>query len=156
MPTIVGILTSMSRIHFVLSWVEHGKSFINSGPDLDPKYFALCISEIFIFEKISFEKKTWLLNYPACKEIYPQRKSELPRPIAWNQTSDVHRGSTSITWRWRYITWCLSHRNHAHTITSVTAAKAELFCFRNSVRCMVGNFSRVFVVVFPSVDYLQN
>ena len=31
MPKIVGILTFMSRIHFVLS-VEHGKSFITSGP----------------------------------------------------------------------------------------------------------------------------
>ena len=33
MPTIVGILTFMSRINFVLSWVEHGKSFITSGLD---------------------------------------------------------------------------------------------------------------------------
>ena len=32
MPTIVGILTFMSRINFVLSCVEHGKSFITSGP----------------------------------------------------------------------------------------------------------------------------
>ena len=31
MPTIVGILTFMSRINFVLSSVEHGKSFITSG-----------------------------------------------------------------------------------------------------------------------------
>ena len=30
MPTIVGILTFMSRINFVLSWVEHEKSFITS------------------------------------------------------------------------------------------------------------------------------
>ena len=27
--------------------------------------------------------------------------SELPRPIPWNQTSDVHRGPTLITWRLR-------------------------------------------------------
>ena len=26
-------------------------------------------------------------------------QSKLPRPIPWNQTSDVHRGSTLITWR---------------------------------------------------------
>ena len=32
MPTIVGILTFMSRINFVLSLVEHGKSFLTSGP----------------------------------------------------------------------------------------------------------------------------
>ena len=35
MSTIVGILTFMSRINFVLSWVEHGKSFIISGPGLE-------------------------------------------------------------------------------------------------------------------------
>ena len=32
MPTVVGILTLMSRINFLLSWVEHEKSFITSGP----------------------------------------------------------------------------------------------------------------------------
>ena len=31
MPTIFGILTFTSRINFVLSWVEHGKSFITSN-----------------------------------------------------------------------------------------------------------------------------
>ena len=31
-PTIYGILTFMSRINFVLSSVEHEKSFITSGP----------------------------------------------------------------------------------------------------------------------------
>ena len=30
--TIVGILTFMSRINFALSSIEHGKSFITSGP----------------------------------------------------------------------------------------------------------------------------
>ena len=37
MPTIVGIFTFMSRIIFVLSWVEHETSFITSGPDLIDK-----------------------------------------------------------------------------------------------------------------------
>ena len=32
MPIIVDILTNMSRINFVLSFVEHGKSFITSRP----------------------------------------------------------------------------------------------------------------------------
>ena len=32
MPTIVGILTFMSRKNFMVSWVEHEKSFITSGP----------------------------------------------------------------------------------------------------------------------------
>ena len=34
MPTIDGILTFMSRINFMPSCVEHGKSFITSGPGL--------------------------------------------------------------------------------------------------------------------------
>ena len=32
MPTIVGTLTFMSKINFMLSCVEHGKRFITSGP----------------------------------------------------------------------------------------------------------------------------
>ena len=36
MPTIVGILTFMSRINFVLSLVEHGKSLTILGPRLCP------------------------------------------------------------------------------------------------------------------------
>ena len=32
MPTIVGILTFMSWISFMLSWVDYEKSFITSGP----------------------------------------------------------------------------------------------------------------------------
>ena len=32
MPTVVCILTFMSMIHFMLSWVEHEKSFSTSGP----------------------------------------------------------------------------------------------------------------------------
>ena len=34
MPLIVGILIFMSRINLVMSLVEHGKSFITSGPDV--------------------------------------------------------------------------------------------------------------------------
>ena len=34
MPTIVGILTFISMINFVLSWDEHEKSFITSGPEI--------------------------------------------------------------------------------------------------------------------------
>ena len=34
MPTIVGILTFMSRKNFMLNRVEHEKSFITSGPEL--------------------------------------------------------------------------------------------------------------------------
>ena len=53
--------------------------------------------------------------------------------ISRNQTSDVHRGSTLITWNWRYITWRWRQRNHINTITSVAAAKqtviSEVYVF---------------------------
>ena len=39
MPTIVDILTFMSRKNFMLNSVEHEKSFITSGPDW--KFFQL-------------------------------------------------------------------------------------------------------------------
>ena len=47
--------------------------------------------------------------------------------ILWNQTTDVHRGSSLITWvitwRWCYITWRWPNINHVNTITSLNAAK---------------------------------
>ena len=47
MPTIVGILIFMSRKNFILSRVEHEKSFITSGPDcIGMKY----IEDIYFFE----------------------------------------------------------------------------------------------------------
>ena len=33
MPTIVGILTFISMIIFMLTYIEHDKSFITAGPD---------------------------------------------------------------------------------------------------------------------------
>ena len=44
MPTIVGILTLMSRKNFMLSGVEHEKSFITSGPGLHCLPFDLHIT----------------------------------------------------------------------------------------------------------------
>ena len=35
MPTIVGILTFMSRKNFMLSWIKHEKGFITSGPEVE-------------------------------------------------------------------------------------------------------------------------
>ena len=57
------------------------------------------------------------------EETQSNNQSKLPRPIPWNQTSDVHRGFTLITWCWRYITWHWRQRSHTNTITSVIAAK---------------------------------
>ena len=41
MPTIVGIFIFISKKNFMLSWVEHEKSFITSRPDADRLYAAL-------------------------------------------------------------------------------------------------------------------
>ena len=40
MPTIVGILTFMNMTNFVLSWVEHEKSFMTLGPGRCPVSLA--------------------------------------------------------------------------------------------------------------------
>ena len=47
MPTIVGILTFMSRENFMLSLVEHGKSIITSGP--------VCILSITLSRLVRFQ-----------------------------------------------------------------------------------------------------
>ena len=45
-PTIVGISTFMSRINFMLSWVEYEKSFITSGPGIQHKIqVGMCIQQ---------------------------------------------------------------------------------------------------------------
>ena len=48
MPTIVGILTFMSRINFSLSGAEHEKDFITSGPGLAQNMvYTLVIIDMF-------------------------------------------------------------------------------------------------------------
>ena len=70
MPTIVGILTFMSMINFVLSWVEHEKSFIASGPGQDqhsPVWW--CFREVHAlyrkkkFERLSGDYKSWQISF---------------------------------------------------------------------------------------------
>ena len=56
MPTIVGILTFMSRINFVLSCVEHERTFITSepGPTLNPNCLTLMVLLKELFGKNLF------------------------------------------------------------------------------------------------------
>ena len=54
MPTIVGILTFMSRINFVLSRVEHQNFFITSGPDF---YVVHLMMETIKLQCCSSDKK---------------------------------------------------------------------------------------------------
>ena len=46
MPTIFGILTFMSRKNFMLSKVEHEKSFITSGPGLPYSFLIFLVRSI--------------------------------------------------------------------------------------------------------------
>ena len=54
MPTVVGILTFMSRKNFMLNGVEHEKSFITSGPDL-----ALFGNHILAPKLVSERRTVW-------------------------------------------------------------------------------------------------
>ena len=68
MPTIVGILTFMSRKNSMLSWVEHGKSFITSGPgssDLRASGYisGCCLMSAWCPVKLD-EWSFWLLTNP--------------------------------------------------------------------------------------------
>ena len=67
MPTIVGILTFMSRINFMLIRVEHEESFIASGPG--PYHFLVFLItsstlELFCISKIFALSHTSLYLFP--------------------------------------------------------------------------------------------
>ena len=51
MPTIVGILSIMSRKNFMLYWDEHDKSFITSGPGYSFGIFTLVAGNIRLLSK---------------------------------------------------------------------------------------------------------
>ena len=83
--------------------------------DWDQTRLQLSLIRVFIARM----KKAWINSNRNCLGQF--------REIPWNQSTDVHRGSTLITrvitWRWRNITWHWRHRNYVNTITSVIAAK---------------------------------
>ena len=60
MPTIVGILKFMSRINFVLNWVEYEKSFITPGPDLSCKWSAFSYSDTHLTQLWLTDR--WITN----------------------------------------------------------------------------------------------
>ena len=88
-------------------------------------YIKFQIIVNFSFQMVIYFISTALWK-PFCAHItkHHNKQSELPQPIPWNQTSDVHRGSTLITWRWR-------HRNHANTIASLIAEKQMVTTVHN-------------------------
>ena len=54
MPTIVGILTFMSRINFVLSLVEPELSFITSGPGFPIRWCYCKATSLFLNQNICY------------------------------------------------------------------------------------------------------
>ena len=62
MPTVVGILTFMSRINFMLSGVEHGKSFITSGDDRPTRLELACDCNTLTYYQQSMNY-LWLLSH---------------------------------------------------------------------------------------------
>ena len=102
-------------------------SYSRRNGGISHEHSGFCLSELYqSYWSMSLAIKMKFLNTED-----PQ--SELPRWIPWNQTSDVHRWSSLITWRWRYITWRWHHRNHTNTKISVIVAnkihKLHLFCW---------------------------
>ena len=70
MPTMVSILTFMSRINIVLSWVEHGKKFYYLGarPDGFGQGHLIKIDTVFslVLEFVFYNKKTGFQK-PCCE-----------------------------------------------------------------------------------------
>ena len=56
-PTIVGILTFMSRINFLLRLVEHGKKFYNLEPGLTFNKFIYEVFRLFKWTSIQHKIK---------------------------------------------------------------------------------------------------
>ena len=61
MPTIVGILTFISRKNFMLNSVEHEKSFITSGPGLAHHIFGVQRHDMEEFHCRSAHLLLWML-----------------------------------------------------------------------------------------------
>ena len=64
MPTIVDILTFMSTINFVLSWVEYEKKFYNLGAWIDNLHYKLPIvgNQNWIISSFIYSQKVKMLN----------------------------------------------------------------------------------------------
>ena len=82
MPTTVGILTFMSRINFVLSYVEHEKCFKTSGPDLGLILVILCLFQRQEFVKLN-ENIMMLSNFfmQVTQNTVAVSKDKLPQNI---------------------------------------------------------------------------
>ena len=124
-PTVVGIFIFISRENFILSWVEHEKSFITSGPDLSvyaprqlkfyfsvetyalislriisPQYFLLT-PQYFPHHSISFSSDT-TISYFLTRMVYFSQHYivfSLPPYLPYHNTIGL------LHWYWWILSW---------------------------------------------------
>ena len=112
MPTIVGILTFMSRINLALSWVELKKSFITSGPDRSCNSLLCLLMEIWLDTILYWWTWQVILCSMNKRESYLYIIIHSGRSLAWVFMKEIlHRvfteyfvGSLSI-YKWSHFLW---------------------------------------------------
>ena len=99
MPTIVGILTFMSRKNFMFNWVEHEKSFITSGPAFSLAWWFMHV-RLEITQVKARGSREWLLrrcSRGSSKAI--EKLIQWPTEKADKQSNTVimnHNGSNNL------------------------------------------------------------
>ena len=100
MPMIFGILTFMSRISFMLSWVEYEKSFITSSSE-EITLFVLCT--VFLFQ--------YVLN-PTFRSKHIENLDRNPK------LSRAYDGTTYLPGTSSSCSWHHGRRQICHTLFS--------------------------------------
>ena len=114
MPTIVGILTFMSRINFMLSWVEHGKSFITFGQVLSREIKCPAQGHNTVTSQSQVKQST--IDQPLC---FPSKLIYL------------------MSWAWPMFRW---RNKRIHKCNSELRLSLSCHVIPFSL-CMLGNFS---------------
>ena len=120
MPTIVGILTFMSRKNFIFSWIEHENSFITLGPD-QTRLCRLCIIAA-IAAAVYWSKQRKLISPHKC--------------AGWSEFSLFAHRKNIFSWLDSFFCSFQQHEDH-HLISRVLAAAYMLFskcrlCYKES------------------------
>ena len=85
MPTIVGMLTFMSMINFVLSWVERGKGFYHPGSCLGQQQYSLPKIKLIIAHPKTSSKQ--IIMFFFCQTS--RKKSESDRCVVGAQKNSL-------------------------------------------------------------------
>ena len=142
MPTIVGILIFMSRINLVLSWVEHGKSFLTMGNGLYPLNISIPHTrKTLLFSMLFFQLSTMVWMAASQFIIYMYMCWEEDRWIGLQDESkqmnlfSCHRFEDNLLWA--TSTLCLLGKIHAFLVcwffSKSTFSKNP---FRNTIKVL--------------------